>query len=554
MTGQLLTPVVVVKWQRDGVLLASAALLLVYLGACLGMMLLAPKVPYADVWRFLGHFLQAGFPQDVLAPDNGHHEFLPNLVRVAELRVFKGGQWLQIGCGVALLGGTLAVAGRLVKPLPQPHQRTAAWLALLLGLCWLGNERTQGHANETVHAYAVTLFLVCGITWLSRRKVTAVDALLAGICGLGAAFSFGSGIATFSAFFAILLLRRGAWQTSVMLAVVVLLTFLLLHLTGGSAGPLYIAPVTQGSQLLRWLAGPAIYAAWPALDPAIATYLPGALRGPVVTVATQYQALAGPVMLARWPHLLIGLCGLCGLAVMAWRTWCNPVRTALLGIGLSVFALTVGALIVVVRDAYFQVYPEQLLATRYLVWSSLFWCGLLLASVAHAVRGKAIAVAVCCVGLALLPSQLWLWQLGGSMRQVAEQTALAASVGIVDAERALGESEPSDIRRALPLLRDARAEMFAWPEAQTLGSRLTPADGVVVTDLQVHGVDNRIGPPGRRVSFSAASHKPRLLLVDADGVVRGLAASDAASGPNHWLGWMEGNARQAMPTVVAPGH
>src|SRR3546814_8352724 len=73
---------------------------------------LSPRVPYADAWRFLGHFLQAPFPYDILAPDNGHHELLPNAVRVLELHAFAAQQWLQVVVGLVLALAPVLVFAR----------------------------------------------------------------------------------------------------------------------------------------------------------------------------------------------------------------------------------------------------------------------------------------------------------------------------------------------------------------------------------------------------------------------------------------------------------
>src|SRR5690606_16928677 len=86
---------------------AGALTLLYLLIGVAAMWWLAPRVPYADGWRFLGHFLQAPFPHDILAPDNGHHEVLPNAVRVLELHAFAAGQWLQVVVGIALALATV---------------------------------------------------------------------------------------------------------------------------------------------------------------------------------------------------------------------------------------------------------------------------------------------------------------------------------------------------------------------------------------------------------------------------------------------------------------
>ena len=54
---------------------------------------------------------------------------------------------------------------------------------------------------------------------------------------------------------------------------------------------------------------------------------------------------------------------------------------------------------------------------------------------------------------------------------------------------------------------------------------------------------NLFGAPGRRVRLHAiAPGVPRLLLIDGDGVVRGLAIRDPEAGPDAWLGWT-GDAR-----------
>src|SRR3546814_8149843 len=129
--------------------------------------------------------------------------------------------------------------------------------------------------------------------------------------------------------------------------------------------------------LLRWLSGPFVYAAWPLLDPQIASQLPvAAARVPAQAVAQAYEGAFGPVLLARWPQLLFGLAGLGWLAALGWRAWRDRgsvTASVLAGIGLACFAAAVGAMIATVRLDYFSAHPEQLLAPRYVVWSSLFW-------------------------------------------------------------------------------------------------------------------------------------------------------------------------------------
>jgi hypothetical protein len=193
-----------------------------------------------------------------------------------------------------------------------------------------------------------------------------------------------------------------------------------------------------------------------------------------------------------------------------------------------------------------------LLAPRYVVWSSLFWAGLLLATAAQARRpARVLALAVLVAG-ALLPSQLWMAKLGGGMHAVAEQAGLAAAIGVVDPSLSLGETVPGELAAALPPARAARVAVFAWPETQWLGRR-PPADALrmlAARDVEVAVIDNRIAPRarGRRVRFGLDDAPgKRVLLLDGDGSVRGLAMRDRERG--RWIGWMQGS---GVPDGVAP--
>ena len=460
------------------------------------MWYIAPRVPYADCWRFVKHFLDSGFPRDILTPDNGHYEVLPNLVRVAELRLFAGGQLLQIVVGISLVLATMAQMWRMIC---MDNNATAGPPSLLfaaISIFWLGNVRALGHGNESVHAYLVTLCLVTGIRALSQPESSHADAMrhaaIAAGGGIVAALSFGSGIACFAAFTYVLAMRRAHWPQWLVVMSGMMAALVVSALLGNAGVSVGLAPVTQVSHVVRWLAGPFVYALWPLLDPAISAQIPfAAVRVPAQLVAQMTEGLFGPVMLARWPHLLIGFVGLLWLAIATWQTWRRPSPTALLGSAMAWFALSVGALIALVRLEYLRLYPDQLLAPRYVVWSSLFWAGLGIVTVVQWRRPARAAVFAVLVGFALLPSHVWMGKLGVSVRHVAEQTALAATVGVIEPDQQLGESVLNEVTGALPQLRDARVEMFAWPETHWLGQRLPPEDVefFVANKLQVvHGL------------------------------------------------------------------
>lgn len=504
-------------------------------------MLQAPQVPYADAWRFLSHFLSEPFPDSVLGADNGHLELFPDLVRVAELEWFAADQRLQIAVGLllALASWLVAVLG-LRRAALEPARSSAVALVLALGVFWLGNFRALMHANETVHAYAVTLGLFAGLLLVWRGGVGA--AALAAACAVFASLSFGSGLAVFPAVLLVLALRRAPLREwlPVALALIGLMLFMF-SLRDGTVESVTVEGVSDRIEaLLRWLGGPALFASWPLWDPEIAARVPIALlRSFAVPFAAAYEQAAGPVMLARWPHLVWGLVGLGLFAGALWRSWRSSAVLSVIGTATAAFALCVGALIVVVRASYFEQYADQLLAPRYLVWSSLFWTGLLLVAldVLKPVRGALLALLVCAL---LLPSQLWMYRLGMGQTETAERSALAAAVGVIEPGLPLGETEPKDLANALPLLQQSRAAMFAWSQTQQLEQRPEPAllIPVEVGLPHVGVVENRLGEPGRRVEFELLeSGGEPLLLIDADGVVRGLARREA---DGRWLGWMRG--------------
>lgn len=538
----------------------------IYGFAALLVMWRAPRVPYADGWRFLGHFARERFPGNVFLADNGHYEVLPNAVRVLEMHLFHADQGLQVAVGMALLLASLAVAWRLVRRLEPPRLRAAALLAFVIGLCWLGNVRTLAHGNETVHAYAVTLFLLLGIHLLTRRQraPTAGDAATASLCGLLAALSFGSGIAVFAAFLAIALLRRASWPAVGLICGSALAALLLLRAGGGGAGFPEWAPIRQLDVLLRWLAAPWLYAAWPALDPGVAAQVPvPALQALLARSAAAWESVFGPVALSRWPHAVISGAGvgmLLATTIQCWRKRIdNPARLA--GLALAWFALAVGGMVAVVRMPYFELHPEQVVAARYVVWSSLFWSGLGVSLVAGAARPARAAMFATIVALALLPSQLWMAQMAERLRNVAGQTAVAAAVGVVDPEQATGETVPEELAVALPAMRQAGTAVFAWPETALLGAGLPEEAAVVaVRQVTVAAVENLLGEPGRRLQLqtgvkqTGAKAGGRLLLVDPDGVVRGLAIPEAGAGNGAWIGWMRGaGAGKPVRAAMLPG-
>jgi len=521
---------------------------LAYAGIGLLMMLLAsPKVPYADPWRFLASYLETPFPANVLTADNGHREVLPNLVRLAELHWCDGNQWLQIGVGLALAVATVFL---LVRSLggAEPSVRAAATALVCIGVFWLGNARKLAHGNESVAMFFVLGLLVVGLRRLvvMPRDGNAASVWFAAGAGLLATLSFGSGIASFAAFAAVLVLQRapGRHWLPIVVGGVFAATALLLGGPGESAAA-QIAPVRQFDQLLRWLGAPFVWVLSPWLDAQHAARLPtDLLRVPTLAIATQMEHAFGERLAARWPAAAFGGAGLLWLVIATWRAWqrtdSRPAER--LALGLAWFGCAVGVLVVTLRLTYFHVHPEQLTSGRYVPWSMLLWTGLLLGFVLRPGRSVRTATwTVLGVAMLLAPSQVWTGRAAWKQQRTAELTALGAAVGVLDRHYDLGESVAADLLAAVPRLRAAQKSMFAWPETQALGTRPGPDAlvSVAVREFEIERVSNLFGPVGSGVKFQAeGAPGSRLVLVDATGTVRGLAVRLAFD--ELWRGWLRG--------------
>lgn len=513
----------------------------------------APKVPYADTYRFLATFLEQPFPADVLQPDNGHREVITNTIRVLELELFDANQWLQISVGfglLAVLGCTLA----MLRTAPRASRPAAAGL-LLLGLFWLGNWRKLAHGSEVMHLTFVFLGLVLGLRALMTG--TTRGAIAAAGLGILATLSFGSGPACFAAFFVTLLVQRAPRSHWLWVGFGALLAAAALFGARESGtAKLVFAPFEQLANLMHLLGAPFVWVFSPLLDAEHAARLPGPLAPIAGLVAQPLEAATGPHLQARWPAVGFGALG---LGALLWhsgttiRAASASTRAERFALGLMWFGVTVPALIALVRVGYFREHPEQLTTQRYLPWVMMFWIGcawrIVMRPTASPRRIGWFALATL---LVFAPSQVWNCRNAYRQYEVADATAAAAAVGVLDREFDLTETEPKDLARALPLLRQHGTAMFAWPETALLGTR-PDVESVSARNVRITSVANAFSDPtitgkaigdpyftgpGCGVTFAFDGSAARLLLLDATGTVRGLAVP---AGQN-WRGWWRGAA------------
>ncbi len=541
-------------------LICGIATLAVAVAGVALMLLAAPRVPYADAWRLYAKLLDQPFLTGVTSADNGHREVLPNAVRWIELHLFGGDQTLGIVLGALLAIAAAAVWLRTIAQAPlSPASRAAAGLIAALGLFWLGNERALAHAHESVRVYLIVLCLLLALARTAGGRVDARAVAGSAALALLATLTFGSGIASFGAIAIVMLLGRatraawGVWTACFAIAVG-------LYLGGASSavtGTLKFDPIGQLSLLARWLASPFVYVFWPLLDPAVAALVPGTpLRDAATAFAIAFTARYGPVQTALWPQALIGAAGLASLLIASWRAWREPGATLparRFALGVAWFGLAVGGLIALSRSAYFAEFPDQLHAPRYLPWSSLFWAGLLSAALLRTGRRPRPALALLIAAI-VAPSSLWMAELARSMQRTAERTATAAVVGLVPESQPLGETVASELAAALPALRRDGLGPYAWPEARCLGRVLhEDAIGTIqARDWTMRTTANRIGAAGRVVRFTLAQPADRrVLIVDAAGVLIGLAVPDSARGGDAWEGWIAPDLDAAAAPALA---
>jgi hypothetical protein len=515
------------RWVVRGFLVAALAYVAL---AIVAMILVSPRVPFADAWRHYERLLTMPFPASVLAADNGHPEVFANLVRYASLHWLQGSEGVQIAIGLLL---ALAALGVLLQVVWRTREvplagRAAAVFVLTLGLFWLGNARGLLHDNETLHIYSVLLCLAAALSLLlgaSREAPASLVrvAVAAALCFV-ASFNFGSGIASFGALLVLLFVQRAPLSRFYVVIAGLLLAVLSYRLLAGSSGRLVLQPWEQTSVMLRWLAAPLIYLFWPFVDPAVANTLPYPLTH-AGFIARLWTAVFGDVYRNVILQALAGAALTLAIVIATLQARRRQESTndiVRLGLALAWFALGVAGLIALMRTGYFVALPSQVYAPRYLPWSSLAWAGILLALVAQR-PSRARLIVVAAVGMFSLAAEFDMTQVMRSQRNGAEDTALAAVVGVWPEADGRSENVPQETRAGARALQRAAVGPFAWPEAALIGQAVPPAAGGHPVDwVDIRRATTDLTSEGVRLQGKVTAASCARLLVVAEGRVIGL--------------------------------
>lgn len=443
---------------------------------------------FQDQFRIYRRVFEVGMPSILFQRDNEHRLVFSSVVRWMELHLAGGDQRLGILSGLVAMVTTWVLIVREAWREDGETGLRAAAVALLgaVALFWAGSARLQFHGNETLQVFIVIAMALVANRMVSDDRRSPVSrwaiAILAGFIAL---LSFGFGMAVFAGMItlAVVLGRRASEVLAAIAATAVALVVYLFVLPGGDAvrGNLSFELWPILWTAVTWL-GSAVVAAWLGLGlDGLFGVSPeriaeaGMIGGGLVRsseAVTRALGIGTPSSAA----FVAGTCGLLVLAVLMWRVWRAPERAGAIermGLGLALFAAAAAGLVALGRFEYFRVHPDQLLADRYVLWTSVFWFGILTAVTARFRPAPLVALALV-LPILLLPSH----QIGvgwaSAVGRIVEARAAEAQAGVrTDGWLSFADlPDMAAVDDSLAFYRENHLAMFRLPRARVLGEVL----------------------------------------------------------------------------------
>lgn len=543
--------------QRLLALLLLAAAAAYALSTLCAIINFAWQQPIFDQYRLYDFYLSLPFPENILQLENGHRPVVPALIRLAEIHWLQANQRLQIGLGAAFAFATslmLAWSAWRTQSLPLAA-RAGGVLVAVLGVLWLANARMLLHGNEMVHAYLVTLCIVCSAAciWRAAQRGAVFWTCLASLCCATATFSFGAGVASFVGVSLLAWLQRLPWRAQ-LIPIAMLALCLAVYLYGmpgdaGVRGQLDFRPLDTLAASARWLSSPWIVG-WLGLgDADLYGWAQDFLRadpvsGRMIAVADMAQQGIG----LRWTQsgaMMVGALGMVAFGALLLphlRRCAPPGLLESLALGVCTATLTIALIIGLGRLNYFAIYPLQAFADRYLLWPCLFWAGLgLLLLHRLGTRLSARGMAWAMLPLLLLPLMAWpthvLWTgWGATVYRNLQQSSASARADAFDV-RHFGTNAAVNAEttlRTLHYFRERRLAMYARPGTDWLGKAYTaalqPAGTIHAHPIQLEALtDQRDGRAIARFEgwiasgIREAQHDGQLVVLDDASRVVGFA-------------------------------
>jgi hypothetical protein len=510
---------------------------------------------YADQWRIYGKLLLVGFPQGLWLADNAHPSALPNLVRFYSLYAQRLNLELQVVLGLLFTLAALISAVCLIwrdRTLCR-LQRSMAVFWVCVAIYWLANARMLMHPHESIHTYSlVWMLMLVGVGLVSGARASTSRHWPWWVCGVAAViatFCFGPGLVVPTASIMVALLLRLPWPKLgfLLCGFLVSIALFFLVLTGSEHVPqLLVLRGWRNIEIMgQWLSTPITQCFFPFLDPNLAHWVPYPLSRFSAHTANLYFAHQGNIWRNTWPQAGVGLSGMIVVLITSFRIWYNrrPLGdTQLLGLLLAWFGLGVAALISLSRLEVFEQYPDQVYANRYLPWSCLFWCGLVLLFVGQQEIGRKKKYAWQATGLLMFAVVMVFnpvfigWS--RAVHALIQVHAMAVLLDQYTPTLPQGETQPLEVKQALPSLRENRLAMFAWPSANWVGRAIPTVTMIgqtpqIVTARRIAGSEHALGYTGMvTVPPGPWPGRPEYWIVlDARQYVIGLARSFAKYGP-----------------------
>ena len=491
----------------------------------------------ADYWSIYEICLNHSWLESALLKINHHSYFFPSLIWLADLRFLHGDQQLLFFVGMILLFCTAIL---LLVPVWRDktvgfNPKLAATLVMIAGNFWMGRAwitTSGGFLCEYSLAIGGALL---AFLWLPATRIESAGFLKAWLIVIGsgfvASFSFGAGLAVWPTLLLLGWSLRLPWRSlAVLLAggFTAILIYVLLPGDSGQISSGAVSTLLTGStgiqRLCRLLGAPLLYAeaAWSSQDQ-ISDKL-GATSLLSLTCGALGLVFAGLAIVPRLIRRDLGRSGL-----------------KLIGLALVIFDLLVMVIIIVGRDDNFRENPSEVTAPRYVMWSSLFWAGLLVFAIQGAESAKWLRWPVFLIALTIpivaFPSH---YKEGVGWRYVnclAESSATSLINGVRDVnniEMLFGP--PEQVYRVAAQLRAQRLDMFAdglqdWiglPETSLFAGRHKSErlKGKCHVDGLVQCENGASAAKVTGWSLKRGHAMPRtLVIVDPAGVIRGVARS-----------------------------
>lgn len=482
-----------------------------------------------DQWRIYDDYLSLPFPNAILVGQNGHHPVVTGLLALGDIRWFGGHNYLLNSVGMVLAVICASTWSWMIlkdREIVRPMRWLCVGVVWLL-LFWLANSRVLVHGNESTHVFPVYCGLFLALIAVQRcRTRQALDhdyrglpvALMAAFGCLVATFSFGLGLLTWPIVLGLAIVvgvpRGVKWILAIGAAGAILVYFALPSEGGAVRDGLQFSASEIVVDAATWLGAPVFHALkpWGALSDNFLVGLLAPLAG-AVGVAVGVATLVAGLRHNRHSSDL----EIWNLAIVS------------LGIGSAV-------LIAAARSSHFDLFPNQRVAPRYLVWACAFWAATLTTLALHASRvrrGRGVATGLLAIAMVALPLGIYRSHTARVFEFAKYQhrdAALGLALGVNSDElTSTLFARPEVVRRVAPKLKRARLGPFSGSLDGQIGAMLSDFYRVTTNDDLTAVVTRLQSIPGeRRTIFRVAGRiegDPKgyshVALVDQSEIISG---------------------------------